>query len=498
MTHATTDVVRFAPSPTGTLHLGNARTALFNWLYARHYGATMVLRIEDTDRERSRPEYEHAIIEDLRWLGIDWDQGPDCGGAAAPFRQSEAGDWYRSVIERLRAQDAIYPCFCTQEQLEQDREAARASGGQIVYSRRCRDLDAETAQRRIEQGDPHVWRLRLPESLEHVTFKDLVRGEVRIPIANFGGDFVLLRTDGSPVFHLAVVADDHRMGVTLVLRGEDHLVNTARQICLYRALDWEPPRWGHMAMILGADRTKLSKRHGGVSVRHYREQGVLPQALMNYLALLGWNPGDDTEVMRPGELIERFSVDRLIPSAAVFDETKLYWLNAQHLRALDEAAYLDHARNWIVAYAPAISNLLELDGMDDVLLALREQIQVFSELPGALTMFQEPGIDLSSPAVDKVVKMPTFAPIIDAISKFVEAHPLPETAQARRDWLDALKQYVSEQTGAGGRKLFQPIRLALTGVPSGRDLGVLIAAMPADLVHRRLEIWRQHIAEAVS
>ena len=280
--------VRFAPSPTGQLHVGNARTALFNWLLARGHDGTFILRIEDTDAERSTKESEESILEDLRWLGLDWDEGPDVGGPCGPYRQSERLHLYTSYANELLAGGHAYYCFCSPQKLEADRRAMLDEGRPPRYAGTCRPLSPEEARRRIDAGERAVVRFRVPEHVD-VTFQDLVRGEVTFN-TDVIGDPVLVRSDGRPAYNFAVVVDDALMEMTHVIRGEDHISNTPRQVLLYRALGFGPPQFAHLSLVLGPDHTPLSKRHGATSVAEFRARGYLPEALTNYLALIGWSP----------------------------------------------------------------------------------------------------------------------------------------------------------------------------------------------------------------
>src|SRR5579862_7707893 len=310
--------VRFAPSPTGQLHVGNARTALFNWFLARGQGGTFILRIEDTDAERSTRESADAILHDLRWLGLTWDEGPEAGGGRGPYRQSERGHLYQAHMEQLLAAGHAYPCFCTTTQLETERQAAIAAGRPALYAGTCRRLSPEQARARIEAGERPAIRFRVPADRD-VVFHDLVRGDVRFH-GDVIGDPVIVRADGTPAYNFAVVVDDALMGVTHVVRGEDHISNTPRQILMYEALGFTPPAFAHLAMVLGPDHSPLSKRHGATSVAEFRARGYLPEALVNYLALLGWSPGDDEELLPIDELARRFRLERVGHTAGVFDE----------------------------------------------------------------------------------------------------------------------------------------------------------------------------------
>ena len=315
--------VRFAPSPTGYLHVGGARTALFNWLFARHQGGVFILRIEDTDADRSRPELVEAVLDGLRWLGLDWDEGP--------YFQSQRLESYRALAERLRAAGHAYPCFCTPEELKQRREQAQKAARPPKYDGRCRRLPTEEVAARLEHGERHALRFVVPEDGRTV-FDDMVAGRVEVAHEEIE-DFVLLRSDRQPTYHLGVVADDLDMRITHVIRGADHLPNTPKQILIYQALDRPAPTFAHVPLILGPDRTRLSKRHGATSVTAYAEEGFLAEAFRNFLALLGWSPGDDSQLLRTEELTRRFSLGQVSRSNAVFDRQKLEWFNAEYLRA---------------------------------------------------------------------------------------------------------------------------------------------------------------------
>src|SRR5215813_10125613 len=326
--------VRFAPSPTGQLHVGNARTALFNWLLARGQRGTFILRIEDTDAERSTRESETAIIRDLRWLGLDWDEGPDVDGPHGPYRQSERLHLYASYAAELLAADKAYHCFCSTAQLEAERQEALATGRPAHYAGTCRRLSKAQAAARMAAGERPAIRFRVPH--EHdVVFTDAVRGEVRFQ-SEVIGDPVIVRADGHPAYNYAVVVDDALMEITHVIRGEDHISNTPRQLLLYEALGWSPPAFGHVSMVLGPDHSKLSKRHGATSVSEFRERGYLPEALANYLALLGWSPGDGEELIPLDEMAKRFRIDDVGKSAGVFDPEKLAWVNRHYLKAASD------------------------------------------------------------------------------------------------------------------------------------------------------------------
>jgi glutamyl-tRNA synthetase len=323
--------VRFAPSPTGYLHVGGARTALFNWLFARRHGGTFVLRIEDTDTERSSWEMVAGIVEGLRWLGLDWDEGPDDGGPHGPYFQSQRLDKHRAVVDRLIAGGHAYPCYCSSETLQSKRQAAEAAGGGWMYDRTCLQLSPEDTARLDAAGTPRAIRLLVPDGV--TAFTDLVHGEIKFDNRNIE-DFVVLRSDGQPTYHLSVVADDIDMAITHVVRGDDHISNTPKHVLLFQALGCGVPAFALVPLILGTDRKRLSKRHGATSVTEYTRMGYLPEAMVNFLALLGWSPGDDRELLSRDELVRAFALEGISGGNAVFNPEKLDWMNQQHIMRL--------------------------------------------------------------------------------------------------------------------------------------------------------------------
>lgn len=339
---------RIAPSPTGPLHVGTARTALFNYLFARQTGGTFVLRLEDTDKARSTVEFEQDILDGLHWLGLDWDEGPgiagrEAGGSYGPYRQSERGALYTEAIERLLAEDKAYPCFCTAEERAADKEADPELSG---YIGRCGSLTEAEREAKRAEGRDAVIRFRIGKGV--VEFDDLVRGHVSIDTAQLGGDLVIARSDGSPLYHFVVVVDDMAMGITHVIRGEDHLSNTPKHVLLFRALGVEPPVFAHLPLILNPDRSKMSKRKSQTAVDAYREQGYIKEAIVNHLALLGWSSGDDEDLFSLAELEQRFDLARVQPSGAIFDAERLDWLNGQWIRRLPQDELVGRALPFLV------------------------------------------------------------------------------------------------------------------------------------------------------
>ena len=324
--------VRFAPSPTGIPHVGNIRTALFNWLFARHEGGSFVLRIEDTDQTRLDPRALDAILESLRWLGLDWDEGPEVGGPYGPYFQSQRLEHYHRAADELIAKDAAYRCYCSPERLEQVRAEQARRKEPPRYDRRCRNLSEDERKQEEAKGIVGVVRFKTPLTGQ-TEFDDIVRGRVVFENETLD-DFVLLKSDGYPTYHLANVVDDHMMGITHVLRAEEWLPSTPRHLLLYDALGYAPPRFAHLPMILGSDRAKLSKRHGAVSLLEYKRQGYLPEAMFNFLGLLGWSLDDHTEIISREEFVRNFSLERIVKNPAIFDVEKLTWMNGVYMRAL--------------------------------------------------------------------------------------------------------------------------------------------------------------------
>ncbi len=464
--------VRFAPSPTGLLHVGNARTALFNWMYARATGGTFILRIEDTDFERSTRESERGILDDLRWMGLDWTEGVDAGGDYGPYRQSERLHIYRAHAVELMSRGQAYRCFCSSEQLEADRQAALAASRPPMYVGRCRDLAPADARRRVENGEPAVIRFRVPEN-RTLTFTDIVRGEV-----SFGteviGDPVLVRSDGIPAYNFAVVVDDALMAITDVVRGEDHISNTPRQLLLYEAFGWTPPRFAHVSLVLGPDHAPLSKRHGATSVREFRERGYLPEALTNYLALLGWSPGDGQELMAPFELAARFRLEDVGHAAGVFDVEKLAWVNRHYLKGIDagrvadlSVAYLKTA-GWLET--PSSGDLEYLRVVVPPVAATVDRLDQIAERLAFLFDYS-PARTLGQDAV-RTEATQSKAVVVALAEELAQSSPLLD-----KDAFRALAGRVRERTGQKGKALFHPIRLVLTGEQEGLELDLAVPAI---------------------
>jgi len=463
--------VRFAPSPTGYVHVGNARTALFNWLFARHSRGKFILRIEDTDIERSERRFETQLLQDLKWFGLDWDEGPDCRGPLGPYRQSERQDLYSKHSLELIDKGRAYYCFCPPEQLEEERQQALRVGQQPQYSGRCRGIAKEDAACRVEAGEPAAIRLKITERL--FAWNDLVHGETSFS-GEVIGDPVLVRSGGAPAYNFAVVVDDHLMGITHVIRGDDHISNTPRQLALYNAFGWQPPQFAHLSTILGGDRARLSKRHGATSLESFRALGILPEALRNYLTLLGWSPADGkTEILSTDEMVQQFSLDHIIKSAAVFDQEKLYWLNRHYLKQLPLAKAAELAVPFLVA-AGLVSERLSDSAMNWIELVIESvisKIDHLSQLPDAVRLIFE--YDARKAAELLLAEEQGNGAGASEVLKRVTSKLVEEQHLTYARFREILKE-VQKETGRKGKELFHPVRIALTAADSGLELEKLV------------------------
>jgi len=463
--------LRFAPSPTGRLHVGNARTALFNWLLARGRGGTFILRIEDTDAERSTRESELAILRDLKWLGLDWDEGPDVGGGHGPYRQSERLHLYGSYAQELLSAGAAYYCFCTAAQLDAERQAAIATGKPPQCP--CRNVSREEAQARIDRGERPAVRFRVPSDRE-VVFTDIVRGDVRFH-TDVIGDPVIVRADGYPAYNFAVVVDDALMEVTHVIRGEDHISNTPRQLLLYEALGFRPPIFAHLALVMGPDHSPLSKRHGATSVAEFRSKGYLPEALVNYLALIGWSPGQNEELLSIDELAKRFALEKVGHSAGVFDEEKLAWVNRHYLKVANPKRLAElsipHFRDAGIEMKP---NAKGLEYLAATMPLASASVDRLNQVPARLAVvFQYDAVSaLRDPQIAGEMRDDGARAVVTALAEELAAAP-----RLDRERFRAVANQVKARTGQKGRALFHPIRLALTGRGEGAELDLAVPAI---------------------
>jgi nondiscriminating glutamyl-tRNA synthetase len=474
--------VRFAPSPTGQLHVGNARTALFNWLLARGNGGTFILRIEDTDFERSTTQSASAILEDLRWMGLTWDEGIEAGGDHGPYKQSERLHIYRAYIVELMAAGHAYHCFCSAAQLAADREAALKDGRPPKYVGRCRGIAKQEARKRIDNGETAVVRFRVPENRE-VVFNDIVRGEVRFSTEVIG-DPVLVRSDGIPAYNYAVVIDDALMGITHVIRGEDHISNTPRQILLYEAFGWKPPQFAHVSLVMGPDHSPLSKRHGATSVAEFRARGYLPEALTNYLALIGWSPtagraprsgpAEHEELLPLDELARRFRLEDVGHSAGVFDIDKLAWVNRHYLKAADPMRVATLAVPYLrVAEWVSEPRVADMAFLAQIVPVAASAVDRLEQVPARLAFLFDYSASRALEQPELRAEALASRAVIDALAaELVDSPPLVDKETFR-----ALAARVRDRSGQKGKALFHPIRLALTGEPEGLELDVAVPAI---------------------
>jgi len=449
--------VRFAPSPTGHLHIGGARTAIYNWAFARHHGGSFILRIDDTDKERSTDENTRAIISALQWLGLDWDEGPDVGGDFGPYSQALRKNIYDQALAELKRAGNVYPCFCDPMLLEAKREAARAAKKYSGYDRACRGIPMLESERRIAAGEPHVWRIKTPLDRDDIVIDDMIRGQVTFPLSAMD-DFVLVRTDTSPTYMFATVVDDWRMGITHIIRGDDHLSNTPRQAIVFEALGAKAPVFAHMGLIFGADGKRLSKRHGATSIEAYRDMGYLPEALLNYLALLGWSL-DESNIFDRDTLVKRFELSRVSKNPAVWDIGKLEWMNGVYLRDMTAEEFISRilpllqdagliAKNpphaslgWLLELAPLVS----------------ERVKRLDEVVDMVAFLFTRDLTIDQRSFDAVLAKEGASDALEAVASVLsEVDMTPEAVEK------ALRE-VPEKLGLKPKLVFQATRVAVTG-----------------------------------
>ena len=473
--------VRFAPSPTGPFHIGGARSALFNWLLARRYGGQLILRIEDTDLERSSRESEENIKAALRWLGMEWDEGIDVGGDHGPYRQTERLPIYAEYTERLLASGKAYRCYCTDEELEAERQVLMAKGETPRYMGKCRNLSAAEEQKLIDAGRKPTVRFRVPEN-QNITFHDAVRGTVSFD-SNGIGDFVIVKSDGLPVYNYAVVLDDALMEITHVIRAEEHLSNTPRQILIYQALGLPLPTFGHISLILGKDRSKMSKRHGATSVDQYKALGYLPAAVVNFLALLGWAPPGEQEIFSSEELISLFSLDHVAKNPAVFDIDKLNWINSQYLKKLSLEEITDMALPHL-REAGMIGEQLsaeQLDWVRQVVAAVREYVSFTAQIPEHAAVFFHDDIVMENDEAAAILKDPDVERVM---AEFLVKLSQLDTITGEQ--VQATLKAIGKELKLGGKKVFMPVRVALTGKMHGPELVALIPLLGVERTIARI------------
>jgi nondiscriminating glutamyl-tRNA synthetase len=463
--------VRFAPSPTGFLHVGNVRTALFNWLLAGGHSGVFMLRIEDTDAERSELKFEKQLIDDLRWLGLDWNEGIDRGGAYGPYRQSDRYALYQEYAQRLLNEDKAFRCFCTEEQLEKVRQEQLARRETAHYSGKCRHLTPEELEARRKAGMPFTLRLRVRPGI--VGFADLVFGRLDIETAQIS-DPVLLRSDGSPTYNFCCVIDDSLMKISHVIRGDGHLSNTHRQILIYEALGAPLPQFAHLSTILGSDGQKLSKRHGATSIEEFRRQGYLPEALANYLALLGWSPPNEgQELMSLDEIKSLFDLSRVLKSPAIFDNAKLDWMNRSYINNTSGEILADKAKDFFIEaeLIPANPDPQIFSWLGQAIDLIKTRVDHLDQLPNEAAIVY--GFETDPPEIDaetrETLQKAEGKAVAEEFARLVE-----EKERLSPETYREIVAQVKTNTHQKGRNLFHPIRMALTGRGSGPDLESLI------------------------
>jgi glutamyl-tRNA synthetase len=474
--------VRFAPSPTGSLHIGGARTALFNWLFARHHNGTFILRIEDTDLERSREESARGIVSALRWLGLDWDEGPEIGGAYGPYFQSQRLNLYAEAARQLLEQGRAYYCYCTQEELAERRREAMQAGKAPRYDGRCRHLSRDERNRLEQEGRRPALRFQIPPAGETVV-EDVIRGRVAFDHEVLD-DFIIIKSSGLPTYNFACVVDDASMEISHVLRAEEHLSNTPRQILLYQALDRRLPVFAHLPMILAPDRSKLSKRHGATSVQEFREQGFLPETLLNYLALLGWSPEGEEEIMPLSEMVRQFSLARVGKTAAVYDVKKLTWMNGHYLNAADLDSVVERAIPFLQqrGLAPETISAERHAYVTRVVALVRTRVKTLAEVAEASDYFFSDSFTYDEKGVRKHFSKPGVDRLLEAAGRCID-----RLASYEPQAIEDAYRGLSDQLGVSAGELIHPTRLALSGRTMGPGLFELMAVLGKSRSLQRLD-----------
>jgi nondiscriminating glutamyl-tRNA synthetase len=467
---------RFAPSPTGYLHVGGLRTALYNFLYARQYDGAFVLRIEDTDQRRKVAGAIENLLNTLRWAGVQPDEGPECGGQYGPYVQSQRLPIYQDHIKQLLANGHAYRCFCSPEHLATLRNQQHSDKTQSGYDRHCRDLSSEEINRQLNAGIPYVVRMKIPLT-GTIEFEDLIRGRLSFA-CDLLEDQILQKSDGFPTYHLAHLVDDHLMQITHVIRGEEWLSSTPKHILLYDYFGWTAPQFAHVPLLLNPDRSKLSKRQGDVSVEEYCRKGYLPEALVNFLALLGWNPGTDQEIFTLEELIKSFSLERINKAGAIFNLEKLQWLNGKYIRDLDPATLLEKAR----AFLPSTHQQWSKEELLKILQILQPYLSTFADIAvKGWPFFSEPVIN-DTPEKQELIRNPEFSKILSLLQKEIAT-----ISELEKPAFTAIVMKIQQETAIKGKVLWSSIRLALTGEIHGPDIGQVAEIIGKERCMKRLE-----------
>lgn len=467
--------VRIAPSPSGFLHVGTARTALFNYLFAKKHNGKFILRIEDTDLERSNEIYTQNIYDSLKAMGLNWDEGPDVGGPYSPYRQSECFSVYKEYAERLLASGHAYFCYCTQEELETEKEKSVAEKKAHIYSGRCKSLSLDEIEKFKAEGRTPTIRFSVP--LKTIKFPDIVRKEVEFD-TRLLGDFVIMKSNGTPTYNFAVVVDDSNMKISHVIRGEDHISNTPRQLLIYEALGEQIPIFAHVGMILAPDRTKLSKRHGATAVSEFIEQGYLPEAFVNFLSLLGWSPADGEEVKTLDQLVEAFSLERVSSSPAIFEFDKLNWLNGLYIRNLPVSDITERCKKYLDKYELSMYSEAQLE---TIITAVREPLIKLSEVTDAVSYFFEDNLELNE-------EMKAILATVEAKTVLAEFSKFSETLNYENleEIHDKLAEFRKSIAGLKPKQIMMPLRAGLTGRIKGADMGVVVSVLGKNRIQKRI------------
>lgn len=472
--------VRYAPSPTGHLHIGNARTALFNYLYARHHGGDFIIRIEDTDLKRNIEGGEKSQLENLEWLNIDWDESPEKPGKYGPYRQSERKDIYLPLVDQLLASNLAYKCYCTEEELETEREQQRANGQIPRYNGKCAHLSAEEQAQKEAAGIQPVVRFRVPKNKEY-TFNDMVKGDITFESDSVGGDFVILKRDGMPTYNFAVAVDDHLMEITHVLRGDDHIANTPKQLMVYEAFNWPAPIFGHMTLIINTETgKKLSKRDETILqfIEQYRDLGYLPEAMFNFISLLGWSPVGEDEIFSQEEFVKMFDADRLGKSPAAFDNKKLEWISNQYLKQVDRETMGQMVLPFLVKEGLVEENPTaeKMAWVEEVASLYQPQMSYAGEIVALSGLFFNDTLSLDDEAKE-VLSAETAPVVVGAFADKVKEMDTLEVADIK-----ATIKAVQKETGIKGKNLFMPIRVAVSGQMHGPELAETIMLLGKEKV----------------
>ncbi|MEG0798066.1 MAG: glutamate--tRNA ligase [Acidaminococcaceae bacterium] len=474
--------VRFAPSPTGPFHIGGARSALFNWLLARKTGGKLILRIEDTDLERSSRESEDNIKAALKWLGMDWDEGVDVGGAYGPYRQTERLDLYKKYTEQLLQEGKAYYCYCTDEELEAERQALTAKSQMPRYMGKCRNLTAQERAAYEAEGRKPTVRFRVPAD-KQIVIHDMVRGDVTFD-SNGIGDFVIVKSDGIPTYNYAVVIDDALMKITHVIRAEEHLSNTPRQCLVYEALGFAEPIFGHISLILGKDRTKMSKRHGATSVDQYRQLGYQPAGIVNFLALLGWAPSDEQEIFTTEELIQAFSMEHVAKNPAVFDIDKLNWINQHYMRQLSAEEFFAEAKPHLLAagYMDGTETGEKLAWLHQIVATSKEHVAYAAQIPECVAMYFSDDFEFENAEAAAVLQEASVSTVMRMLLEQLEALTTVDGVSIK-----AVFKTIQKTTKLGGKLVYMPIRVALTGNQHGPELTEIIPLLGLERSLKRIK-----------